>query len=121
MTKRTVTLDEAARIMGASKEALRKRIKRGTIDAKKDTNGRWLVTVDQDTGEDAVRDTSRTLVDVMQKEIEYLRQENERKDHIIMSLTQRVPLLRAREDKLEGKDKRPWWKRIFKGGDGPDR
>ncbi len=51
MTKRIVYLDEAADILGLSQEALRKRIKRGTIGAQKDATGRWQVFI-----EDGVQD-----------------------------------------------------------------
>ena len=121
MTKRTVGLDEASKLLGISREALRKRAARGTIDAHKDANGRWLIVLDNglDDQPDSGLDTSRTLLDTMEREIEYLRRENERKDHIIMTLVQRVPQLEApRQDhqvKQEDDQKRkPWWKRLFK-------
>lgn len=120
MTKRKVGLDEASRLLGIQKEALRKRAKRGTVSAEKDKHGRWLFVVenDLDSGEDNVQDTSRTILDTMQKEIEYLRRENERKDHIIMSLVQRVPQLEAPRQEQADPDvqqekKQPWWKKIF--------
>lgn len=50
-TKRIVYLDEAADILGLSQEALRKRIKRGTMSAQKDAAGRWQVLI-----EDGVQD-----------------------------------------------------------------
>ena len=113
MTKRKVGLDEASRLLGISKEALRKRAARGTIAAEKDAHGRWLFTLDTDKEQDTGQDTSRTLLDAMQEEIEHLRRENERKDTIIMSLVQRVPLLEAPKKDPEP-EKLPWWKRIFR-------
>ncbi len=116
MTKKTVGLDDAARLMGISKEALRKRIKRGTVEARKGKDGRWQVTVDQDTGEDTGRDAGRTLVQAMQEEIEYLRRESERKDVIIMNLTNKIPMLEApKEDETSRRREiLPWWQRILK-------
>ena len=119
MTKRTVGLDEAAAILNISKEALRKRIKRGTIEAEKDNNGRWKITIDdagQDSRQDAGEDVSSTLVGAMQKEIDFLRKELERKDHILMALTQKIPQLEAQKQDQERQeqDRLPWWKRLFK-------
>ena len=121
MTKRTVGLDEASKLLGISKDALRKRAARGTIDAEKGAHGRWLIVLDNDLDErpDNGLDTDRTLLNAMEKEIEYLRRENERKDHIIMSLVQRVPQLGgARDDDVQDDDVQektvPWWRRLWR-------
>jgi hypothetical protein len=67
-TKNTVTVEEAAILLSTSPEAIRKRIYRGTITAKKD-DGRWMVFLKDDgtpaskeddtgrpTGQDAAQD-----------------------------------------------------------------
>ncbi len=118
MTKRTVSIGEAATLLGISRDAVRKRIQRGTIEAKKGSNGRWMVTVDldivQDAGEDTGGDTSRPLVQAMQQEIDFLRKELERKDHILLALTQKIPLLEApKEPQQEEGEALPFWKKIF--------
>jgi predicted site-specific integrase-resolvase len=110
MTKRTYSLDEAAGILGLSKEALRKRIRRGSIDATKDEAGRWQVIIEdagQAIGQDAGQDASSPLVKALQKQIDFLEKELERKDHILMALTQKIPQLEAPKEQEE--ERRSWW------------
>ena len=126
-----MTIDEAARLLGISREAVRKRIKRGTLKAKKDKNGRWAVEVPDDipdTGQDDIPDTSTKLVQALQDEINYLREESRRKDQliyqkdqIIYSLAEKIPRLQEPEEKepqrADPKEKpASWFDRIFKGG-----
>ena len=99
-----VTVAEAAVRLGVKEQAIRKRIHRGTLIHDKDDDGRvyvYLGTQDRaiGTGTDA---GMGTLVQSLQDQIAYLRQEAEdwkeeasRKDTIIMSLTQRIPELKA--------------------------
>ena len=123
MTKRLYDLDTASQHLGISKEAIRKRIQRGTLEAAKDGEGRWRVYLDmteqdksKDNGEDVGRDASGRLVQQMQREIDFLRAELERKDHILMSLTNKIPQLEqpkhpeAHSDQGEG-----FFKKLFKG------
>ncbi len=64
-SSRRVNVDEAARILGLSVDAIRKRVQRGTIPYEKDPAGRVTIILDavetlQDEGEtvrDRVRDT----------------------------------------------------------------
>jgi len=92
-----MTISEAAQALNMSVDGIRKRIQRKTIKAKKDKQGRWIVEVDteaQDKGKEPAQDTaSIELIQVLKEQNDYLRQENERKDHIIMSLTNRLPQL----------------------------
>ena len=92
-----ITVAEAAERLGVSQDAVRKRIARGTIHHGKGEDGRIFVYLDtferasktdQDEGQDKY---TRSLED----QIDFLRRELERKDTIIMSLTQRIPELEA--------------------------
>lgn len=101
---RTMTIETAAAVLGISKEAVRKRIQRGTLEAVKDATGRWQITLDdtgrtdgQDTGQD---DPGRVqansdAVQAMRDEIIFLRKELERRDQLMAMLMQRVPQLEA--------------------------
>ncbi len=104
---RIVNLDEASRILGITPDAIRKRVQRGTIQGYKDKNGRWKVNLEDEPSGQRAEDSGQ-LVDALQKEIDFLRKELERKDHILMALTNKIPLLEA------PKEKRRWWQRIFK-------
>ena len=100
-----VTVLEAAEMMGVTQSAIRKRVHRGTIPSDKDHEGRIYVYVDPsemspETRGGKARDTSAgqsrdELLEAYRDQVEFLRRELERKDTIIMSLTQRIPELEA--------------------------
>jgi hypothetical protein len=101
-----VTVAEAAIRMGVKEQAIRKRIQRGTLAHDKDEDGRVHVYLDQEDGAtgtgNGIYTGMDTLVQHLQDQIAYLRQESEdwkeearRKDTIIMSLAQRIPELQG--------------------------
>lgn len=104
------TVQEAAEILGASVDAVRGRIRRGTLDSMK-VEGIVYVLLDE-TSRDRHSEKSANrlgenspdqpanpdqseLVEELREQVEWLRREVERKDTIIMALTQRVPELEA--------------------------
>jgi hypothetical protein len=137
MTERTLEIGDAARILGISTEAVRKRIKRGSLKAQKKVDGQWLVILDEsrmaagvrDNGGDGVRvdasgvaatlslvrssaaveEALRDEVDVLRDEITFLRDEVSRLETVIMSLTQHIKLLEAPRD---GQPRMSWWHRL---------
>jgi len=131
MAERTVTIGEAASILGVSTEALRKRIKRGTLKAHKNGGGQWLVVLDgtearesTNDGSDggahdvttdilrpsgAVEDALRDEVTFLREEISFLHQEVARLDTIIIALTQNVKLLEAPKWEQQSVS---WWSRL---------
>ena len=117
-TKGRVTVAEAAEILGVSVEAVRGRIKRGTIEHERTPEGLFvLLDTDQTTTErdqstdqtrpDADQDTYRTVsatefIQEMRGRIEDLRAQlaserraNEENRRIIAALTQRIPEIEA--------------------------
>lgn len=112
-----VTVPEAAELLGVTQSAVRKRIQRGTIPWDKDAEGRIYVYVDPSemglgTGDDASQDApagrSRDeLLEVYRDQVDFLRRELERKDTIIMSLTQRIPELEAASEPRESPKNAP--------------
>jgi hypothetical protein len=98
-----VTVAGAAARLGVKEQAIRKRVQRGTIAHDKDVDGRVHVFLAPEygaTGTGAGVDTGMsTLVQSLQDQIAYLRQEAEdwkeeaRRKDAIMSLTQRFPEL----------------------------
>jgi hypothetical protein len=137
MTERTLEIGEAARILGISTEAVRKRIKRGSLKAQKNGDGQWLVILDEsrlaaghrDNGGDgvqadasgvattlnlarssaAIEETLRDEVDVLRDEVTFLREEISRLDTIIMSLTQNIKMLEAPR---QAQPRMSWWHRL---------
>lgn len=136
---RRVSMREAARLLGISEEAVRKRVQRHTLPSELGGDGRRYVWVDvPDEGEDAYEAVQ--VVDVLQDEITHLRRESERKDAIIMQLSQanseqartiraiEAPAQEAAESVgaeeggrgpgpsgggAERASERPWWRRVF--------
>ena len=114
-TTNRVTVADAARLLGLSAEAVRMRIKRGTLASEK-VEGSVYVILDADqtrtntappaehTREPTADQTN--LVEALRSEVEFLREElqrreevhveeNRRRDSIIAALTQRIPELDA--------------------------
>jgi excisionase family DNA binding protein len=112
-----VTVEEAARLLDVSVDAVRKRIERGTLSSEKVGKTRYVFLDDimiqqdadrarHDSGPEADRtqhDTDMTaLVASMQDQIDTLKQklqdrkeEARRKDAILMTMAQRIPELEA--------------------------
>jgi excisionase family DNA binding protein len=94
-----LSVSEAARRLGIKEESVRKRVKRGSLESERDESGHVWVYVDTldeypDEGRDEYRDTYQDqLLDQLRSENQYLREESQRKDSIIMSLSQRLPEL----------------------------
>ena len=111
-----LTVAQAAERLGVTQDAVRKRIARGTIKHDKDYEGRILVYLDtferksktdqdneQDAGSKTVSDADQDkYTRSLEDQIDFLRRELERKDTIIMSLTQRIPELKASSEPREG-------------------
>ncbi len=123
-----VTVAEAAQLLGMSAEAVRMRVKRGSLNSAK-IKGTVYVLLDAEqtrpnidqTGGDSNMGSERTdeqtrdrtaLVDVLRSDVEFLREElkrreevhaeeSRRKDTIIAQLTQRIPELEAPSEAQE--------------------
>ncbi len=128
-----LTVAEAAAHLGITSDAVRQRIRRGSIAHERDQDGKVYVYIRGDeTRQDTYKDE---LLKELRNRIEFQERELERKDTIIMSLTQRIPELQpapetsseerespetASEDAGNGaatpeEDRRPWWRRWFEG------
>jgi hypothetical protein len=117
LTTDRVTVAEAAKVLGLSAEAVRMRVKRGTLASDK-VDGTVYVILDAEptrpNGDQTYNETTdpmvgltsdqTDLVDTLRSEVDFLRkelkrreevhvEENRRKDTIIAQLTQRIPEL----------------------------
>src|SRR5215210_6922481 len=106
-----VTVQEAAQRLGISQDAVRQRIRRGSMRHDKDDKGRVYVYLNptntrptpvHDAPRGTLYDASRSneLVTELRNRIQFLeteladrKEESRRKDHIIAALTQRIPEL----------------------------
>ncbi len=102
-----VTIQEAARRLGISESAIRKRVQRGTLHHQKGGDGRVYVYLDM--GEDTVQTPVRDeLVDEIRDQVTHLREQlaeereaRRRADTIIMELSRANAALAARVPELE--------------------
>ena len=113
-----LTVSQAADRLGVTQDAVRKRIARGTIRHDKDADGRIFVYLDiferesETVQDDEQYRESETVQDggqdrytrSLEDQIDFLRRELERKDTIIMSLTQRIPELEASSQQWDGSE-----------------
>jgi hypothetical protein len=142
LERERVTVQEAARQLGITESAVRKRVQRGILRHDKEADGRLYVYLDtRDTDRDEVRDNSYDmLVRRLENENEFLRRELERKDTILLNMTEAMKALspppqeassEARESPQTGEEEpesaeprsatvesqesvqRPWWRRVF--------
>jgi excisionase family DNA binding protein len=113
------TVAEAAEVLGISPEAVRKRIARGTLEAKKLDGETWTVYLDDvptDRTTDQTEDESHfwKLINDQKQEIERLRQELEREKARVDMLIERIPpQLPAPEQASTKKERVPWLQRLF--------
>lgn len=137
MTEQTLEIGDAARILGISTEAVRKRIKRGSLKAQKNGDGQWQVILDEarmaalhrEYGAEgspvdaagvaaslslvrssaAIEEALRDEVDVLRDEITFLRDEVSGLQAVILSLTQHIKLL---ETPRQESGHLSWWQRL---------
>jgi hypothetical protein len=138
-SERRVHLSEAAEIMGVSKDAVRMRVKRGTLRSEKGEDGRVYVWVNvaPDADPNGVHPQGevgpyRELIEELRDRVRSLEDANRENRRIIAALTQRIPAIEAAEspespvpaptpteasDKpatgAEGTERRSWWSRVF--------
>jgi predicted ArsR family transcriptional regulator len=144
LERERVTVQEAARQLGITESAVRKRVQRKLLKHDKEPDGRLYVYLDtRDTGRDEVRDSSYDmLVRRLENENEFLRRELERKDTILLNMTEAMkaiapPAQEGASDERESPEtveeapdraepqsatggaqegaRRPWWRRVFGG------
>jgi hypothetical protein len=105
-----LTIQEAARALGISEGAVRKRVTRGTLKHKKEQDGRIYIYLDEgdrrgvDFGQDTRVDPDNSaLISQLRDEVAYLRDESRRKDEIIMqqAMTMRQLTAAQRQEPTE--------------------
>ncbi len=90
-----VAVEDAAKLLGLSVDAVRKRLERGTLRGEK-VNGTRYVLLDVDmtdhdpTGQRYDGDLT-VLLESQRDQIEFLREELRRKDHLLAATLERIP------------------------------
>ena len=99
-SERRVHLSEAAELLGVSKDAVRMRVKRGTLRSEKAEDGRVYVWVNVNPDDDpngvhpqGEVDPYRELIDELHDRVRSLEEANRENRRIIAALTSRIPEL----------------------------
>jgi hypothetical protein len=96
-----LSVGEAAKALGVTRDAIHKRIRRGTIEHEQGEDGRFYVFVDTsapaaDRSTDvSTDDRTDILIAEMQDRIRSLEEANRENRRIIAALTQRIPAIEA--------------------------
>ena len=142
-TERRMSLRQAAEVLGVSKDAVRQRVRRGTLRSEKGEDGRvyvYVVASEDDTAdavhsEGELTDELRDRIRYLERQVEEERDARRRADTLLAQLMQRIPELEAPAEPREspetdaaprpdtpvpskaheGGETRPWWRRIFGG------
>ena len=141
MATRRVTLREAADILGLSKEAVRKRVIRGTLRSDTGADGRRYVYLEAG-GDEAPIHEGDALISEMRSRIQFLEDELQRKDAILLNMTEAMKALSPPSQETPSEERespvseaspgpadtpteaateaqegvqRPWWRRVFGG------
>ncbi len=131
MAHQRLDVNQAAAVLGISTDAVRKRASRGTLDSEKTGDGSLYVWLENGAPNGMPNGSTPTQahLDSLQEQIEFLRRELERKDHLLAAALERIPAIEAPRAESEGSEPRPdtegaheaaerrskWWRRWFGG------
>jgi hypothetical protein len=136
-----MTVHDAARKLGISEDAVRMRVKRGTLEAERE-GGRLYVLLTYEPTDDPTGRTDELIAELrdrvrsLESQLDHERDANRENRRIIAALASRIPELpapqepsgasetvpempmgpepqEAREEAQEGAQPRTWWQRIF--------
>jgi hypothetical protein len=138
VARQRLTVQEAAEALGASVDAVRSRIRRGTLDHEKDPSGRVFVWLGDDQAADEPQrqvEGSPELVDALRAQVEDLKARLDRAEEaarenrrLLAAALERIPpqleAPSSAEDEPEAsapteprhapqEQASPWWRRIF--------
>ena len=99
MARQRLDVNQAAEALGISTDAVRKRARRGTLDSEKAGDGSLFVWLD--TGTPNGSTPTQAHLDSLQEQIEFLRRELERKDHLLAAALERIPAIEAPQTNAE--------------------
>jgi hypothetical protein len=108
---RRLTVHDAARTLGISEDAVRMRVKRGTLDAERE-GGRLFVLLEADPTTEPTADPRAELTAELRDRVRYLEgiittrdEEIRRRDVIISQLTDRIPAIEAPSEPREAPER----------------
>lgn len=106
MARRRLTVQEAAEILGTSVDAVRSRIRRGSLDGKKEQDGRVYVWLDVDqSGDESKGPVEGLREEDLREQVGYLREQLRREQdahaearRLLAGALDRIPQLEAPAD-----------------------
>src|SRR5829696_1689274 len=124
-SRQRVSVDEAARALGLTVDAVRKRVQRGTIEHEKDWPGRVRIILDSPDNASTLQDESpdstgradaliaakdetieelRDRVRRLEREVDTRNEEIRRRDHLLAAALERIPAIEAPQEAPEDAD-----------------
>ena len=113
MDRQRLDVKQAAQILGISTDAVHKRVKRGSLESDKDSDGRVYVYLDDslddgytrlDDGYTPDQETEDVVVEVLRDQVEYLREQldkereaNRENRRLLAAALERIPELEPAE------------------------
>jgi len=124
-------LRDAADVLGLTVDAVRKRVKRGTLESERGADGRLYVFLDTDQESDHPRSDTERLISTLEEQLRLEREAHAEARRLLAAALERIPALEApespeapAEDAPRGdvppeaqgaSEPRPWWRRVFGG------
>ena len=134
MARQRLDVNQAAEVLGISTDAVRKRARRGSLHSEKAEDGSLYIWLDGGTPPGST--PTQAHLDSLQEQIDFLRRELERKDALLLSMTEAMKALNPpaheeppespegageaagstappQEQEQPSSQERSWWRRWF--------
>jgi hypothetical protein len=129
--RQRLDLRDAADALGLSVDAVRKRVKRGTLDSEKGPDGRLYVFLNTGEDTDSPRSDTDRLISVLEDQLRQEREAHAEARRLLAAALERIPAIEAPEspesssephpraaahpEAERAAEARPWWRRVFGG------
>jgi hypothetical protein len=128
--RQRLDLRDAADVLGLTVDAIRKRVKRGTLESEKDADGRLYVFLDTDQESDHPRSDIDRLISTLEEQLALEREAHAEARRLLAAALERIPALEPPEspetdaaprpgtpppETETPTEARPWWRRMFGG------
>jgi hypothetical protein len=90
-------LRDAADVLGLTVDAVRKRVKRGTLESEKDADGRLYVFLDTDQESDHPRSDTDRLISTLEEQLRLEREAHAEARRLLAAALERIPAIAAPE------------------------
>ena len=122
-------------MLGLTVDAVRKRVKRGTLESERGADGRLYVFLDVDQESDHPRSDTDRLISTLEEQLRLEREAHAEARRLLAAALERIPAIEAPSEPRESTEApsedapstpgppeadtptegRPWWRRMFGG------